>query len=136
MEKNKPFDKQFKQGDIICSDKFLYCNCMVVKEDNYGSLYGNFGYTCDDLIVENQRWMAYEFDLYRENPYNWRIATDEDIAAYLERYITTREENLNGVDVAITDDILTIDYLRGKLCLDMEQAAKLRDYLNKYVIGG
>ncbi len=131
------FNKQFKSGDIICSDEFHSGKCMVVVEGSRLEYADRFGYTCDDLIVEKQKWRAYEYTEYDDATYNWRLATDDDIAAYLERYITTREEDLGQeVNVAITDDLLTIKDVCGNVYLDMEQAAKLRDYLNKYVIGG
>jgi hypothetical protein len=128
---NKPFHKQFKKGDIICSDEFHDGKCVIVDHLTPEKLYH-----CYDLMEEKQAWFVREFYIYEENLYNWRIAKDDDIAAYLERYITTREESLNGIDVAITDDLLTIKDICGSVYMDMEQAAKLRDYLNKYVIGG
>jgi hypothetical protein len=131
-----PFHKQFKKGDIICSDSFHAGKCIVVVEGSRLEYADRFGYTCDDLIVEKQKWRAYEYTEYDDTTYNWRLATDDDIVVYLARYITTREESLNGIDVAITDDILTIRDVCGSVYMDMEQAAKLRDYLNKYVVGG
>ena len=133
-----PFNKQFKKGDIICSDEFHSGKCMVVEEEcSFSIVAKDYRYRCLDLIEENQGWSAFEFDSFSECPNNWRLATDDDISAYLERYITTREEDLGQeVNVAITDDLLTIKDVCGNVYLDMKQAAKLRDYLYKYVVGG
>jgi len=78
------FKDKFKPGDIICSDRFHNGLCMVVS---YNSFNGEFRYSCDDLVKEGQRWAAYEFDTMFNRPYDWRIATDDDIVKYLSRFV-------------------------------------------------
>jgi hypothetical protein len=85
------FEDKFKPGDIICSDRFHNGLCMIVEEGSLSRMWRDepeFRYKCVDLIKENQGWCAYEFDSYLFNkPYDWRIATDDDVVKYLARYV-------------------------------------------------
>ena len=127
----KPFSEQFKSGDIICCNTFHDGKCMIVKE------FRGDGYVCEDLMVDNQDWRAYDISPKCGNEYKWRLATDKDIVYYLERYVDVREKSIgHGTSLQMTDDTLTIKGYGFWVHIDANQAAKLRDYLNKYVIGG
>lgn len=80
------FKDKFKPGDIICSDLFYNGLCMVVESSGI-SLGGEFRYRCNDLVIDAHNWLAYENEMYLTRPYNWRIATDDDIANYLSRFL-------------------------------------------------
>lgn len=83
------FKDKFKPGDIICSDRFHNGLCMVVVNGEISSIKNEFRYRCIDLVKEDQLWGAYESDNYMFNfPYDWRIATDDDIVKYLTRFVT------------------------------------------------
>lgn len=82
------FKDKFKPGDIICSDRFHNGLCMVVDNLELSSIRKDFRYRCIDLVREDQLWGAYEFQrIISGKPYNWRIATDDDIANYLSRFL-------------------------------------------------
>jgi hypothetical protein len=83
------FEDKFKPGDIICSDCFHDGLCMIVEDVGIAMLWGgnDFRYKCEDLVKEGQGWCAFEFDSMFDKPYNWRIATDDDIAKYLSRFL-------------------------------------------------
>ena len=103
------FQDKFKPGDIICSDRFHNGLCMVVEYGRNSSRDGEFYYGCDYLVRENQGWCAYEFDTFFSNPYNWRIATDDDIANYLSRFLHTPLGKIGTYDVELTDDGIRLD---------------------------
>jgi hypothetical protein len=107
-----PFKDKFKLGDIICSDRFHNGLCMVVdylKEDYFS---GEYRYSCDDLVKEHQRWGAYEFHTYEKYHYNWRIATDNDIAKYLSRFLDIPLGKVGQFYVAkLTDDGIMLEDL-------------------------
>jgi hypothetical protein len=129
------FKNKFKKGDIICSDRFHNGLCMVVdyyKEDSY---FGQ-GYTCEDLVQPYQRWSAYPNYLFFTGgvAYNWRIATDDDIAKYLDRYL---EINLGkvGKHTAMhkADGImLELDYGESVL-LSVDALKSLRNIIDRVV---
>ena len=83
------FKDKFKPGDIICSDRFHNGLCMIVGDVEIAFLRGvkDFRYKCEDLVKEGQGWLAYEFGTMFNRPYDWRIATDDDIANYLSRFL-------------------------------------------------
>lgn len=126
------FDKQFKKGDIICSDNFHSSKCMIVNN----LIIHERAYNCDDLILKKQGWYAIEFDTFNEYPYNWRLATDDDICKYIDNFLDIRVEEFEGLKVEHNSIGITIGEFFNTMYLDVEQATKLRDYLNKYVIGG
>jgi hypothetical protein len=105
------FQDKFKPGDIICSDRFHNGLCMVVDEKYISSLNGKFCYSCDDLVKPQQRWHAYEFDTMFNKPYNWRIATDDDIAKYLTRYLHISIGKIGThFDVEYSDDGIILQH--------------------------
>jgi hypothetical protein len=60
---------------------------MVIEEYNEHGVMGE-NFTCQDLVKDHQKWGAYEFrGVMSDKPYNWRIATDDDIANYLSRFL-------------------------------------------------
>lgn len=84
------FKDKFKSGDIICSDRFHNGLCMVVEEVSQSKMWRDepdFRYSCQDLVRDGQGWLAYERDSIWNKPYDWRIATDDDIANYLSRFL-------------------------------------------------
>lgn len=103
------FQDKFKPGDIICSDRFHNGLCMVVESSGI-SLKGEFHYSCEDLVRENQGWLAYEFQsFFCTNPYDWHIATDDDIANYLSRFLHIPLGKVGTYDVELTDDGIRLD---------------------------
>jgi hypothetical protein len=80
------FKDKFKPGDIICSDRFHNGLCMVVERFNLKDIWED-NFTCQDLVTDHQKWRAYEFDTMFNRPNDWRIATDDDIAKYLSRFL-------------------------------------------------
>lgn len=81
------FEDKFKPDDIICSDYFHSGLCMVVTNLEISAITKDFRYRCVDLVKEDQLWGAREFDSMFNKPYDWRIATDDDIANYLSRFV-------------------------------------------------
>jgi len=81
-----PFKDKFKPGDIICSDRFHNGLCMVVEKYNQKDT-SEESFTCQDLVKDHQKWGAYEFGTMFKRPNDWRIATDDDIAKYLSRFV-------------------------------------------------
>lgn len=84
------FKDKFKPGDIICSDRFYNGLCMIVEKVSQSKMWRDdpeFRYSCIDLVREGQGWSAHEKDSIWQKPYNWRIATDDDIAKYLSRFL-------------------------------------------------
>jgi hypothetical protein len=81
---------------------------MVVE---YGgtSIGEKFRYRCDDLVREDQGWCAYELSSFLGKPYNWRIATDDDIANYLSRFVHIPLGKVGDYDVELTDDGIRLD---------------------------
>ena len=124
---------QFKKGDIICSDKFRCGLLMFVEEDekdSWTSFNGELSeefYSCTSLLRPGQSWCAYD-------DYNFRIATDDDIARELARYITSSEILSSDISVDISDEnIILEDDHDNFLILEPSEAIKLRDIINKYV---
>ena len=105
------FKDKFKIGDIICSDHFHNGLCMVVVYLNEDYFSGQYRYSCDDLVKEGQRWSAYEFDTMFNRPYNWHIATDDDIAKYLTRYLHISIGKIGThFDVEYSDDGIILQH--------------------------
>jgi hypothetical protein len=60
---------------------------MVVEKLNPKDIWED-SFTCQDLVEDHQKWRAYEFlGVMSDKPYDWRIATDDDIAKYLSRFL-------------------------------------------------
>ena len=129
------FQDKFKPGDIICSDRFYGGKCMVVE---WGciSIVNKFGYRCQDLVLENQSWIAYEFQSSNPNGYDWRIATDDDIANYLSRFLYIPLGKVGTYDVELTDDGIRLD--DGGDCgiyFTAKEIVQLGKIINERVVG-
>lgn len=129
------FQDKFKPGDIICSDRFHNGLCMVVE--SCGTTFEEkFRYRCQDLVREDQRWLAYQWDVHVGYPYNWRIATDDDIANYLSRFLHIPLGSVGFYNAELTDSGITI--VRGDeavLSLEAEELAQLGKIINERVVG-
>lgn len=131
------FQDKFKPGDIICSDRFHNGLCMVVESVKIGFVNGEFRYSCQDLVQENQKWSAYEFDSYMFNlSYAWRIATDDDIANYLSRFVHIQVPKIGNWNVELMDDgIMLDDGGDYSILLDAEELVQLGKIINERVVG-
>jgi hypothetical protein len=133
------FKDKFKPGDIICSDRFHNGLCMVVENVAVAILRGEneFRYKCVDLVKENQGWLAYEFDTYKEYPYDWRIATDDDIAKYLSRFIDIPLGLVGEWYLAkLTDDGIMLEdrmYTDRDIWFDAKELADLKRIIDERV---
>lgn len=132
------FRDKFKPGDIICSDRFHNGLCMVVecfKENtSINASYLRHKYKCQDLVQENQDWLAYESDYVK--PYDWRIATDDDIANYLSRFLHIPLGSVGFYNAELNDSGITI--VRGDedvLSLEAEELVQLGRIINERVVG-
>ena len=126
------FEDKFKPGDIIYSDRFRGGKCMVVEELKYSALNEVYMYKCQDLIVENQTWCAYEFDNLSSRQLEWRIATDDDIVNYLSMFVR-HSHKCGECEVRVTDNTFAIDFLGTTIYLDAGELAELGKLINKYV---
>ena len=129
------FQDKFKPGDIICSDRFHNGLCMVVGYSGI-SLGGEFRYTCVDLVREEQGWCAYENEMFLTKPYNWRIATDDDIANYLARFVRVQVPKIGNWNVKLMDDGIMLD--DGSDCaiyFTAEELVQLGKIINERVVG-
>lgn len=128
------FQDKFKPGDIICSDRFHNGLCMVV-ESNGISIGNEFRYRCNDLIEDGQSWLAYENETYLTRPYNWRIATDDDIVNYLSRFVHIQVPKIGNWNVELMDDgIMLDDGGDYNILLDVEELAQLGKIINERVV--
>jgi len=111
---------------------------MVVEYGRNSSISGDFNYRCDDLVREGQGWCAYEFDGYLFNEsYDWRIATDDDIATYLARYLHIPLGKVGHYEVSLLDDGILIDdgVEDGGMILEAEELVQLGKIINERVVG-
>ncbi len=129
------FQDKFKPGDIICSDRFHNGLCMVVE--SIGSPYEfEFRYRCQDLVKEDQWWLAYEFCNYTPKPNNWRIATDDDIANYLARFVHIPLGKIGVYEVSLTDGGIRLDDGREHaIYFEAEELVQLGKIINERVVG-
>ena len=123
------FEDKFKPGDIICSNRFRYGICMIVKKLELSINLDKYVYRCEDLIVEDQWWGAYERDSMWGVEYEWRIATDDDIVNYLSRFVKHRYKLGVTTDITISDDGMSI----GEIHLDAKQLTDLSRLINHFV---
>lgn len=125
------FQDKFKPGDIICSDRFYNGLCMVVESG--GTTFEEyFRYRCNDLVRDNQNWLAYEF--YTNN--DWRIATDDDIANYLSRFLDIPLGKIGAYEVSLTDDGIRLnDGSDYDIYFNAEELVQLRKLINERVVG-
>ncbi len=119
---------QFKKGDIICSDKFRSGLLLFVEE--YGKYIpeDNMFYVCTSLLDPKQTWYAYEH-------YNFRVATDEDIARELSIRVKDSELISSDLTVDIGDEYIILDDGYYIITLTPNEAIKLRNIINTYVEG-
>lgn len=127
------FEDKFKEGDIICSDNFYCGKCVVVNH------FDDKHYSCDDLVIENQQWSAYEFrNTWSERytlPNNWRIATDDDIVNYLSRFINISLGKFSIYNATLIDDGIRFDDGYGNgVTLNAEDLARLGKIINDRII--
>lgn len=133
------FQDKFKPGDIICSDRFHNGLCMVVEsvKESWHFDDDRWRYSCIDLVKEHQRWHAYECDDFMfKFDYNWRIATDDDIANYLSRFLHIPLGSVGFYNAELTDSGITI--VRGDeavLSLEAEELVQLGKIINERVVG-
>lgn len=129
------FQDKFKPGDIICSDRFHNGLCMVVESG--GTTFEEyFRYRCNDLVRDDQNWLAYEFCQFKHTNNNWRIATDDDIANYLSRFLHIPLGSVGFYNAELTDSGITI--VRGDedvLSLEAEELVQLGKIINERVVG-
>lgn len=132
------FQDKFKPGDIICSDFFRNGLCMVVESCGISNLWGDdkFYYKCQDLVRENQVWRASEIESLWEVSYNWRIATDDDIANYVSRFVYIPLGKVGHFKVSLLDDGILIDdgVENGGMILEAEELVQLGKIINERVI--
>jgi hypothetical protein len=130
------FEDKFKPGDIICSDLFHSGLCMVVEYGRNSSIRGEFNYRCDDLVRENQGWCAYELSSFLGKPYNWRIATDDDIANYLSRFVHIPLGKVGDYEVTQTDKGICFDNgFDFNIYFEAEELVQLGKIINERVVG-
>lgn len=128
------FQDKFKPGDIICSDRFHNGLCMVV-ESSGTTFEEKFRYKCQDLVREYQGWLAYQWDEYVGYPYNWRIATDDDIANYLSRFVHIQLPKISIYNIELRDDGIRLDDGYGNgITLDAEELVQLGKIINERVV--
>lgn len=126
------FQDKFKPGDIICSDRFHNGLCMIVESSGI-SLGGEFRYKCNDLVRDNQSWLAYENKMFL---YNWRIATDDDIADYLSRFIHIPLGKVGAYEVTLTDKGICFDNgFDFNIYFEAEELVQLGKIINERVVG-
>lgn len=130
------FKDKFKPGDIICSDHFHNGLCMVVDKLELSPIKKEFGYSCIDLVKEYQLWRAYEFiRIISDKPYDWRIATDDDIAKYLSRFLDIPLGKVGEYYLAkLTNDGIMLEDLMfsdRNVHLDAEELADLKRIIDE-----
>lgn len=127
------FEELFKPGDIICSDRFYAGKCLLV-DTSHIRFDGEFVYKCDDLVLERQRWVAVEFDLF-DKPNNWRIATDEDIVKNLARHVRVKVGQVGNYDAFLDDETLILRHMAADdfVYLNAEQLVQLKQIIEERV---
>jgi hypothetical protein len=103
---------------------------MIVEEAVYGL---GFKYRCIDLVKEDQRWSAYEFDTYFGKPNNWRIATDDDIVNYLVRYVQIELGKVGTYNVKYLEDGIMLVDSGDAIILDPEELIQLKQIIEQRV---
>lgn len=128
------FEEKFKKGDVICSDNFYEGKLVIVKCVNTDFI-ERFSYTCEDLFLKNQNWSAYQYNIFG-NPYEWRLAKDEDYIRQLDRRIEISQDMGNYGKIVVNEGIdVYINDFSDSITLTPEEALQLRDMINKYVGG-
>jgi hypothetical protein len=132
------FKDRFKRQDIICSDRFHRGLCMIVESVGQSVFFKEeegdvFRYKCTDLLREGQGWIAYEFDSTMDRPYDWRIATDEDIVKNLSRFVNPRSITLDyNLEFKIDEDDggLTIGTPEYVFYVGLEDILKVKKFID------
>jgi hypothetical protein len=129
------FKNKFKAGDIICSDRFHNGLCMIVIKLETSTITEEFRYRCIDLVKEEQLWGAKEFDSMFDKPYDWRIATDDDIAKYLSRFLDIPLGLVGDWYLAkLTDDGIMLEdrmFTNKDIYFDAKELADLKRILDE-----
>ena len=132
------FQDMFKPGDIICADKFHHGKCMIVESLRYSDYDNNFRYRCEDLVLDNQLWSAYESDPFWHESYKWRIATNKDIVNYLTRFVKIRLGKVGQhYSVFLEDDGVEFSselFDESSIYLTADDLIDLGIVINKYVV--
>ena len=129
------FQDKFKPGDIICSDRFYSGLCMVVESSRCGYTRNAFRYRCQDLVKEEQWWLAYKNRPHLSRPYNWRIATDDDIVNYLARFVHIPLGKVGVYEVTLTDKGICFDNgFDFNIYFEAEELVQLGKIINERVI--
>jgi hypothetical protein len=130
------FEELFKPGDIICSDHLYARKCLLV-DVVFIDIDGKCRYTCYDLVIPDQKWSAYEFGIF-DRPNSWRIATDDDIAKYLARFVQIKigkvglyEVLLDDEDIILRDTVATEGY--GDVYLNAKELIQLKQIIEERV---
>jgi hypothetical protein len=108
---------------------------MVVERYNPKDIWED-SFTCQDLVTDHQKWRAYEFDTIFNRPNDWRIATDDDIANYLSRFLHTPLSKVGAYEVELTDDGIRLDD-GGEYAVyfTAEELIQLGKIINERVVG-
>lgn len=132
------FQDMFKPGDIICADNFHNGKCMIVESLRHSDYENRFRYRCEDLVLNNQLWSAYESDEFWHIGYKWRIATDNDIVKYLTRFVKIPLGRIGEHHVVVLDDdgveLNSERFDEYSIHLSAEELIDLGIIINKYVV--
>lgn len=127
------FKDRFKKGDVICSDNFWSGSLMIVEEWNEPTKWHDGYFTCEDMFKNGQKWSAHDISNFG-NPYNWRLATNEDYIKQIAKRINYNYKISEFMDCTVTDKGINITDLSDEtIYLEPEEAIKLRDIINQYV---
>jgi hypothetical protein len=109
---------------------------MVVERLNPKDIWED-SFTCQDLVRDHQKWRAYEFDTMFDQPNNWRIATDDDIAKYLSCFVDIPVGKVGEYYVAkLTDDGIMLEdrmFTDRDVHLGVEELADLKRIIDERV---
>jgi len=132
--KRSNFKDKFKVGDIIRRGGYIRPGQLMIVE-SFDSSRGYFddqeAYTCQDLYIDGQKWIAYEDG-------GFTLATDDDIIDGLASRMGTMvdvDTDFGKLELDITDKMIYATGDDGTIMLDPESAIKLRDVINQYVEG-
>lgn len=139
--KEVPFKERFNPGDIICSDRFRNGLCMVVEE--FKTFQWKSGkideyYSCVDFLNDDeeypQSWCAHEYDTFKTDQYDWRIATDDDIVNYLLTIFFPLRHECGNTVFTITEEYFCVsgDY-RDSVFFNKKEAKELKKKLNEWI---
>jgi len=130
--KRSNFKDKFKVGDIIRRGGYIRPGQLMIVE-SFDSSRGYFddqeAYTCQDLYIDGQKWVAYEDG-------DFTLATDDDIIDELASRISTMidvDTYFGKLELDITDTMIYATIDEGTIMLDPTSAIKLRDIINQYV---